>query len=246
MAQTPEERQAKKESIKAKNRAYYAQHAEKLRAYSREYRRTFPDAHRASARASYHAHREKRIAEQKTWRAAHLEERRAKDRLYNAEHVEARRAYQHAYSATQKEKIRAKNARYNAANRDKLLAQSRAYRAIHKDRLNALKRAQPDRVLEQAKRRRAKLKGAPVNDLTMAQWREIKAAYGYCCVYCGLKPRALTQDHITPLSKGGSHTASNVVPACLRCNTSKRDGAPPAPVQPLLLTLAPTKKPRKK
>lgn len=95
-----------------------------------------------------------------------------------------------------------------------------------------------------AKRRALKL-AAPANDLTVKQWQEIKARYGYRCVYCGCKPRRLTQDHVTPLIKGGSHTVQNVVPACLACNIQKRDGAVRIPVQPLLLTLAPTrKKPR--
>jgi 5-methylcytosine-specific restriction endonuclease McrA len=78
-----------------------------------------------------------------------------------------------------------------------------------------------------------------LNDLSVAQWREIKVAYGHRCVYCGRKMQHLTQDHITPLSKGGSHTAPNVVPACLSCNSKKRARAPLVPVQPLLLTIAP-------
>lgn len=94
--------------------------------------------------------------------------------------------------------------------------------------------------------RRAAIKGAPINDLSAAQWREIKAAYGYRCVYCPAdckqcrqKTHKLTQEHITPISKQGSNTVSNVVPACLSCNSRKNDGDPLVPVQPLLLTIAP-------
>lgn len=63
--------------------------------------------------------------------------------------------------------------------------------------------------------------GAPISDLTRAQWRAIKALYGQRCAYCCLVFDRLTMDHVIPLAKGGSHTASNVVPACRVCNSRK-------------------------
>jgi 5-methylcytosine-specific restriction endonuclease McrA len=86
-------------------------------------------------------------------------------------------------------------------------------------------------------RRRARKAGSPRNDLTMAQWRAIKAHYGHRCVYCGQPSQRVTQDHITPLSKGGAHTVSNVVPACQSCNSRKHVGPPLCPVQPLLFAV---------
>lgn len=50
-----------------------------------------------------------------------------------------------------------------------------------------------------------------------------------------LKGQALSPsgDHVIPLSKGGHHTASNVVPACGPCNSVKSDGpAPPFVIEP--------------
>ncbi len=41
------------------------------------------------------------------------------------------------------------------------------------------------------------------------------------CQYCGGHADSL--DHIIPRSKGGEHTWENVVAACRRCNTQKRD-----------------------
>ena len=83
-------------------------------------------------------------------------------------------------------------------------------------------------------RRRARLHNAPVNDLTAAQWIAIKILYHWRCVYCGKKMVALTQDHITPLTKGGNHTMENIVPSCKSCNSKKHIGPPIVPVQPLL------------
>ena len=41
------------------------------------------------------------------------------------------------------------------------------------------------------------------------------------CQYCG--NRAESIDHIVPRSRGGRHEWENVVAACRRCNTTKRD-----------------------
>lgn len=44
----------------------------------------------------------------------------------------------------------------------------------------------------------------------------------HTCQYCGSK-RNLTIDHVTPKSKGGKDTWSNLVTACIRCNNKKGD-----------------------
>jgi 5-methylcytosine-specific restriction endonuclease McrA len=41
------------------------------------------------------------------------------------------------------------------------------------------------------------------------------------CQYCGKKAESI--DHVVPRSRGGAHTWENVVAACSRCNSSKRD-----------------------
>jgi 5-methylcytosine-specific restriction endonuclease McrA len=41
------------------------------------------------------------------------------------------------------------------------------------------------------------------------------------CQYCG--NRAESIDHVVPRSRGGQHVWENVVAACRRCNTTKRD-----------------------
>jgi len=88
------------------------------------------------------------------------------------------------------------------------------------------------------RRRRARLSGATVNDFTADQWVAMQEHYEHCCVYCKRQHRGeLTQDHLTPLSKGGAHTASNIVPACAPCNRHKNAGAVLAPVQPLLFAI---------
>jgi 5-methylcytosine-specific restriction endonuclease McrA len=48
------------------------------------------------------------------------------------------------------------------------------------------------------------------------------------CLYCGERfmSRDLTRDHVTPLSKGGADSWTNVVTACRRCNNHKGGRSP--------------------
>ena len=58
-----------------------------------------------------------------------------------------------------------------------------------------------------------------------------KKAIGYFrgrCGYCLKKPTdiGITKDHFIPVSKGGSNSFSNLVPACEVCNNNKKDTHP--------------------
>ena len=152
---------------------------------------------------------------------------------------------QRTYRIANLDKVRKQEATRRRRRRVKNQEKSRTYRSTHRKTINLYERAyhkkHPEKKKEMHASRRAHKFNAPVNDCTAGQWQEIKAAYGYHCVYCGTQPQRLTQDHITPLSKGGSHTASNIVPACRSCNSKKYTGNVLIPVQPLLLTIATAK-----
>ena len=191
------------------HKAWAARNPEKMRAYKRAWKKRNPEKVREDNRAR------KRPPEQKA----------AADKRYRAKHSE---------------QLKAKKRAEYQANKEKRDEQNKAWAAAHPERHREIKRNwsknHPEYWRVQNGRRRAYKLAAPRNDLTPAQWREIKDAYGHQCVYCGRKMERLTQDHIIPLSKGGSHTVSNVVPACLACNRKKSAGPPPVPVQPLLFT----------
>lgn len=59
--------------------------------------------------------------------------------------------------------------------------------------------------------------------LTTREWAIIVNNYDGRCAYCGRGEVKMTMDHIIPISKGGEHTANNVVPACKPCNSRKRN-----------------------
>ncbi|MEW1550966.1 HNH endonuclease [Streptomyces tsukubensis] len=48
---------------------------------------------------------------------------------------------------------------------------------------------------------------------------EILVRWKSRCAYCGALAQHL--DHVVPLSKGGTDTENNMVPACIGCNLSK-------------------------
>jgi 5-methylcytosine-specific restriction endonuclease McrA len=59
---------------------------------------------------------------------------------------------------------------------------------------------------------------------------------GFRCQYCGLRVsmRTGTRDHVMPRSRGGADTLSNVVTACVPCNTRKDNRTPSEANMPLL------------
>ncbi len=59
---------------------------------------------------------------------------------------------------------------------------------------------------------------------TFGQWEELKAKYNWTCPACLKKEPEikLTEDHIVPLSKGGSDNIENIQPLCGLCNSTKR------------------------
>ncbi len=77
------------------------------------------------------------------------------------------------------------------------------------------KRVKPKKPLG-AKRRAAKAAGWVDPD----SWQLVLAFYRYGCAYCKADHWD-QQDHIVPLSRGGRHHISNVVPCCSRCNSRK-------------------------
>jgi 5-methylcytosine-specific restriction endonuclease McrA len=228
-----------------------------------------PEVARAYRRRRYHANREARRAKNRSdsvlYRQRHPEKiavqnftyyhenlerererSRTKAQTFREEHPEEARAYARAHPRDP-EKQHASNQAYYYANTPALSAYARKYRQEHPEEIRlyqqAYRQAHPEKKQADAQRRRAKKAGAPRNDLTHAQWLEIQDAQDHRCYYCGKRCKGrLTQDHIIPLSKGGSHTLHNVIGACQSCNSKKHDGAPFIPVQPLLLTIAPARK----
>lgn len=97
------------------------------------------------------------------------------------------------------------------SNRDTYVSRSREWR-----------KANPERRKIQHENRRARKFGNPGYVVVKARdWEKIRNRFSGCCAYCGAKPDVICMDHVVPLSRGGRHSPSNILPACSSCNSSK-------------------------
>lgn len=59
---------------------------------------------------------------------------------------------------------------------------------------------------------------------TWSEFMAIARKFDYTCAYCGDRPSGLLEpEHVIPLSRGGSNSSTNLLPACKPCNSDKRD-----------------------
>ncbi len=73
-----------------------------------------------------------------------------------------------------------------------------------------------------ATRRRSRKLKAPINDFVGSDWNDALEYFNSECAYCGNHKKDLHQDHVVPLSKSGSNTKTNIIPACPTCNNNKK------------------------
>lgn len=72
-------------------------------------------------------------------------------------------------------------------------------------------------------RRKALEHGAP-GTYTWTEVIGLFLAFGRCCAYCRQPIEGQPDpDHVVPLSRGGSNSITNILPACRACNCDKRD-----------------------
>jgi 5-methylcytosine-specific restriction endonuclease McrA len=165
-------------------------------------------------------------------------------REWRKNNPEKAKASRQATYQKHREEILAQQAMYRKEHPEILKARKAKYYRLHKEAILARQAThyQETREEQLANRhqRRAHKRNAPLNDFTHAQWIEMQEHYHHRCVYCGKRAKGyLTLDHITPLSKGGSHTAQNIVPSCRSCNTRKLDRPAPILIQPVLFLANP-------
>jgi 5-methylcytosine-specific restriction endonuclease McrA len=131
-------------------------------------------------------------------------------KLQDPEFAAADRIRALAWAKANAEVVRLRNQEWRRANPERAAAQTKRYRD-----------ANPEKSREYVETRRARKANAPVNDFTTADWLDLLDRFGHSCAYCLRTGVPLQQEHLTPLSRGGEHSRSNIVPACGPCNNRK-------------------------
>jgi len=113
------------------------------------------------------------------------------------------------------------------ANRERTLSKAKArYDADpvrYREKTLEWQRANPEKHRLNSLAYSARKRGAEGTH-TLEEWVALLVAFENKCAYCqaSLGPdRPVTQDHIIPLTRGGTHDIGNINPACGPCNSQK-------------------------
>lgn len=114
---------------------------------------------------------------------------------------------------------------YYQSRRAELLEAACLHWRANREAVNATRRIRhakcPAKRRNENHKRRSRIGGAA--GFTPHEWKALVERFGGCCAYCLRQSESLTVDHLDPISRGGAHELTNIVPACLSCNVSKGD-----------------------
>lgn len=121
---------------------------------------------------------------------------------------------------------------YRAEHREQMAAYMREYypryyatdggRKANRDAFHRYRQTDKGKIANRfGQQRRRATKAQLLVAFTPADWQTCLTAFENQCAYCGRTDQPLGQDHVISLTKGGTYTPDNIVPACAQCNTSK-------------------------
>lgn len=144
------------------------------------------------------------------------ENHRALAYKWRKEHPEAVKASRQRFLDSHREYLHEYEAKRWREQRDLLSARNKEWRDSH-----PIQRAQNEA------KRRAKLKGV---DVDTVDYQAVLARDGYYCYICQqpVEEKALSFDHVIPLSAGGPHHEDNIKVTHRSCNSKKRNKILPA------------------
>ena len=77
-----------------------------------------------------------------------------------------------------------------------------------------------EKIYEATYKRYSRMKGS-VYSYSVQDWKDVLEYFNNECAYCGDKDGKLQREHVIPVSKNGGYVRTNIIPACVTCNTTK-------------------------
>lgn len=195
--------------------------------------------------AEWHLKNPERVVRvRQAYREAHREEARLKTQKWredfrekNAEAIFQKKLQREAekveFKKGQKERQKVWGKEYRARTADRIKANKAVWNSANKDRIRAAHRQWANSSYgksfysNKGSRHRVARVNGPQGKIPDKAFIEWKAQFPVC-YYCDSPPGKfpLEVDHVMPVILGGHHTLGNLVMACKKCNSAKRDMNP--------------------
>ena len=174
--------------------------------------------------------REKLIAKSKEYyydNQVRLTKHKREFRKNNKDHV---LMLERQYRERHKDGVALRKKVFYQANKDRILAYLERYRnaPIHKEKARSYNkiygRVNRERLRgpELIKRHRLmSIARGLTATFSLSEWNQCLEHFNHTCAYCGETGKKLAQEHFIARENGGGYERSNIVPACIFCNSSK-------------------------
>jgi len=206
---------------------------------------------RERARLRYESNPERARENTRRWREANIELARERARYYRQRNPEKDRERRRRWRQANPEKTQELCRRWREANTEKVREYARNYREANPDKVSERRRlyyqansdkerkshrrwseSNRDKLSDRSRRRYAWKRAARQRALVPVTPDQIEARFAlwhYRCAFCGVDanhPRnhgrkRLTEEHVLALKNEGLDEASNIIPSCSTCNSSK-------------------------
>jgi 5-methylcytosine-specific restriction endonuclease McrA len=142
-------------------------------------------------------------------------------RLYNRKKALLKQRYEE-----NKLTILEKRKDYRQKNKVLISERRKVYHAKTKQQRKQYRMKNRELFLNHSRNRRALKLSVTVDVISINETNELLKKFYNKCAYCGISLKKHLNiekhlDHVIPLSKGGKHSITNLIPTCSRCNLSK-------------------------
>lgn len=178
------------------------------------------------------------------WRKDNPERSKENYRRYRESNPEKAHFATKRWCESNKEHVKEYASKYQSENRARITKNAREYRHRNQEKVRKWRREwavrnpektaemirsarakKPDQYRERDKvhqaRRRAREVSSHPAGVSVREWEGRVAEFNGHCAYCNEPTTKPVMEHMDPLSRGGIHHISNVVPACTECNKKK-------------------------